>query len=261
MITSAANPQVKWLRQLQAKPKQRREEGVFLAEGPRMVREAPEGTLVKAYCSESFAAAPENRELAERLEAEVLSDALFRSVSDTVTPQGILAVLRRRAYTLADLTAEGRPVMILEALQDPGNLGTILRTGEGAGIGGVVMNRETVDRYHPKVVRATMGSLFRVPCVETEDLAAAALELKQAGYRIFAAHLQGSREYTAEDYTQPCAFLIGNEGEGLREETAALADVRIRIPMEGQVESLNAAVASSLLMYEALRQRRALLRP
>ena len=254
MITSAGNPQIKHLRQLAARPRARREEGVFLAEGRRMVEEAPEGRVAAAYCSESFAAEAANRELLGRLQAEVLTDSLFQSISDTVTPQGILAVVRVQAYTAEDLVSSGRPLIILEGLQDPGNLGTILRTGEGAGIGGVFMDRQTADVYNPKAVRATMGSLFRVPHCRMESAAEAVRACRSAGYRIYAAHLAGSVRYTEPDYRCPCAFLIGNEGSGLTDATAALADQAVRIPMEGKVESLNAAIAATLLMYEAHRQ-------
>ena len=146
--------------------------------------------------------------------------------------------------------------MFLETIQDPGNLGTILRAGEGAGITGIVMDSGTVDIYSPKVIRSTMGSVFRVPFYRTDDLPAVLAEAGKAGIRLAAAHLQGSVEYDTEDYTGPVGFLIGNEAAGLSRRAAAMADVRVRIPMLGRVESLNAAVAASVLMYEAARQRR-----
>lgn len=255
MITSAANPQVKMLKQLFAKAKLRREEDVFLTEGPRMAAEVPEERIRSVYCSESFAKDPEYREILERLQPEVIADSLFRSISDTVAPQGILAVVRRKPYSVEEIAASGKPVVILESLQDPGNLGTILRSGEGAGIGGVLMSRDTADIYNPKTVRSTMGSVFRVPHCTAEDLGEAVSVLKRAGYRIYAAHLKGSVLYTEADYRGPSAFLIGNEGKGLTAETAELADQAVRIPMEGQVESLNAAAAATVLLYEAYRQR------
>lgn len=257
MITSASNGQLKHIRQIATRAKTRREEGVFLVEGLRMVREAPEDRLEGVFCSERFLEEEDHARLARRLHAEVVKDSVFLSISETISPQGILAVVKQVKYTAEDLVRDGRPVMILESLQDPGNLGTILRTGEGAGIGGVLMNRGTADLYNPKTVRATMGSIYRVPHVICEDLPAEAARLKSRGYRLYAAHLDGKVGYTDVDYqSAPCAFLIGNEGNGLTEEAASLADVRIRIPMEGQVESLNASIAASLLMYEALRQRR-----
>ena len=145
--------------------------------------------------------------------------------------------------------------MILEDIQDPGNLGTILRTGEGAGISGIIATRGTADLTNPKTVRSTMGSIFRVPYVVTDDLHETILSLKQRGFTIYAAALEGSVLYDVPDYTAPSAFLIGNEGNGLTAEAYAAADKAVRIPMSGMVESLNAAVASAILMYEARRQK------
>lgn len=146
--------------------------------------------------------------------------------------------------------------MILETIQDPGNLGTIIRAGEGAGLTGVIMNSSTADIYNPKVIRSTMGSIYRVPFLYTEDLPGTIKRLKEKNIRLFAAHLKGENNYEEEDYTGNTGFLIGNEAKGLSDEISAMADTYVRIPMLGQVESLNAAVASSILMYEAARQRR-----
>ena len=146
--------------------------------------------------------------------------------------------------------------LILENLQDPGNLGTIMRTAEGAGASGIIMSSDTVDIYNPKTIRSTMGSIYRVPFFYAEDIRETVRQIQQKGIGIYAAHLHGEKYYDEYDYRRPAAFLIGNEGNGLTEETAKLADTCIRIPMAGQLESLNAAVASALLMYEAARQRR-----
>ena len=178
-------------------------------------------------------------------------------MSDTQTPQGILCVMRKRSWTEGDILTGNAPlVMALEDIQEPGDLGTILRTGEGAGISGIFMSPGCADIYNPKTIRSTMGSIYRVPFVCVSSLEETAARLHAAGVRLCAAHLQGSVVYTEPDYTSATAFLIGNEGNGLRPETAALADCRIRIPMAGQVESLNAAMASGILMYEAARQRK-----
>lgn len=162
------------------------------------------------------------------------------------------------AEEMFDLQAGGKPplLMVLDNLQDPGNLGTILRTGEGAGVTGVVMSSDCVDLYNPKTVRSTMGSVYRVPCRREDDMERFLHKMKEAGIRIYAAHLKGTADYDEEDYTGGSAFLIGNEGNGLKEETARMADTYIRIPMEGEVESLNAAIAATILMFEAGRQRR-----
>lgn len=222
-----------------------------------MYSEIPEGWLYQTYVSESFLKDEANRGILAGRDYEVLSDAVFRTVSDTTTPQGILALVRMPEYTLDTLLAgECTHLLITEGIQDPGNLGTMFRTGEGAGITGVILSKTTVDIYNPKTVRATMGSIFRIPFIVAEDLEVTIGTLKKAGVRLYAAHLRGTCSYDEPDYRQATGFLIGNEGNGLSDEIAELADTYIRIPMEGQVESLNAAIAATLLMYEVNRQRR-----
>ena len=141
--------------------------------------------------------------------------------------------------------------LLLEDIQDPGNLGTMLRTGEGAGVDGVIMSRGTVDIYNPKTIRSTMGSLYRVPFAYVEELADAIRLLQKNDIPVYAAHLRGERFFDELSYEGGSAFLIGNEGNGLKKETADLADLYLKIPMEGKLESLNAAVASALLLYQA----------
>ena len=174
-----------------------------------------------------------------------------------MTPQGILAVVRQPVSSLEKLLNAPAPFfMVLENIQDPGNLGTILRTAEGAGVTGILMSRDTVDIFNPKTIRSTMGSVYRVPFLYVEDICETVRELKNKGISAYAAHLKGTGSYDEQDYTKGTAFLIGNEGNGLTDELANLADTYIRIPMYGKVESLNAAIASAVLMYEAQRQRR-----
>ena len=201
-----------------------------------------------------------NRKVLERLNEtgyEIVSDNVFKSVSDTQTPQGILCVIKKPEYALEEmLKGEQTHLLILESIQDPGNLGTMVRTGEGAGITGVIMNQTTVDLFNPKTIRSTMGSIYRVPFFVTKDLAGTISLLKEQQVNVYAAHLKGTLSYDEPDYKKKTAFLIGNEGNGLSDEIADLADTYIKIPMQGQVESLNAAISASLLMYETGRQRR-----
>lgn len=192
------------------------------------------------------------------LEPELVSDDVFRKMSDTQTPQGILTIAAMPSYSLADLLGKGEGVpliLCLEDVQDPGNVGTMIRTAEGAGVTGILMSSGTADVFQPKVTRSTMGSIFRVPFVRTDQLRESVLSLKEKGIRTFAAHLKGENGCFDESYTGPTAFFIGNEGNGLSPEMAELADTLIRIPMQGKVESLNASIAAALLMYEAERQR------
>lgn len=188
---------------------------------------------------------------------EIVGDSVFKQISDTQTPQGIMAVIEMPHYELADLLDGDRThLLILEGIQDPGNLGTMLRTGEGAGITGVIMNSQTVDLYNPKTVRSTMGSLYRMPYYISDDLEGTINLLKEKGVKLYAAHLKGTLSYDEPEYTRACGFMIGNEGNGLSDQIADMADTYIKIPMEGKVESLNAAISATLLMYECNRQRR-----
>lgn len=257
MITSTSNAQVKNLVQLKKKAKARRQQQIYVVEGIRMFREAPADRIEQVYVSESFLADPEHKKVLKGKAYEVLSDSVFSYVSDTKTPQGILCLMKMPDYTLDMLLREKNGMwLVLENLQDPGNLGTMFRTGEGAGIAGVIMDGSTVDIYNPKTIRSTMGSIYRIPFYITEDLPDTIRRMKKRGVRTYAAHLEGSVCYDKPDYVPDTAFMIGNEGNGLTDETAALADTCIRIPMEGQLESLNAAMAAGILMYEANRQRR-----
>lgn len=276
MITSTSNQQVKNIIKLQKSGKARQEQGVYLVEGIRMFREIPEEDMVKFYVTEDFLQRflheaenegkkqdRENQKNQERYrffqnrwqegtDYELVSNSVFKEISDTQTPQGILAVVRQRHYTREDLL--GECILVLENIQDPGNLGTILRTAEGAGVSGIMMSKDTVDIYNPKVVRATMGAVFRVPFHYEADICEGAAWLKAKGIKCYAAHLQGDGFYN-QDYRLPTCFFIGNEGNGLTAELTAKADIKIKIPMMGQVESLNAATAATVLMYEAMRQR------
>lgn len=255
MITSGNNPNIKNIKALRKKARLRKEQDVFLVEGPKMFSEIPQGRLLETYASEKFLEEEKGRKLLEGVSYETVSNKLFEEISDTRTPQGILGVVRQFHYSLEDvLSCRPALVLLLEDIQDPGNLGTIIRAGEGAGITGVVMSRETADIYNPKVIRATMGSVFRVPFVYAEDFSQAVQKVK-ISCRVYAAHLKGAVAYDKADYRENSAILIGNEAKGLSEECAGLSHMRIKIPMEGKVESLNAAVAAAVLMYEAQRQR------
>ena len=254
MITSTSNSQVKQAAALAKKARERRQTGLFLAEGRKMYEEAPKSWLEKVYVTEEYV---KDHGEPEGAAWELVSGEVMKAMADTQTPQGILALVRQPKWSVSDVwNGENPHIIMLETLQDPGNLGTIFRAGEGAGITGVIMNRETADIFNPKVIRSTMGSIYRVPFVYVDDLGEAAEMAKARKIRLFAAHLKGKNSYDREDYRGGCGFLIGNEARGLTDETAALADCWVKIPMLGKVESLNAAVAASVLMFEAARQRR-----
>jgi len=276
MITSTANPQVKRLIQLQNKAKLRDEEGVFVLEGRKVFDELrkyrPE-FLVMTYLSESFyeQITEAEPEYLDGVSYEILADNVFKEASETVTPQGILAIVKQPKYELeellgvcdegsqncgrseADIDSESADsplrFIFLENLRDPGNLGTILRTAEGAGMTGVILSKGSVDIFNPKVIRSTMGSIFRVPFLYVEDTLATMKLLQEHGVKLYAAYLSGSEQYDKITYANRSAIMIGNEANGLLPETAEAADVRVRIPMAGELESLNAAVAAAILMY------------
>ena len=188
---------------------------------------------------------------------EVVTEEQMKKLTDTVTPQGILCVVRQPSYTMEDIINHPghRLIMILEDIQDPGNLGTIFRTAEGAGASGIIMTKGCADLFNPKVVRSTMGSIYRVPFFVTDDIEQTISLVKNAQIEVFAAHLKGEHFYDEIEY-KDAAFLIGNEGRGLKDSTASLADTYIKIPMSGELESLNASMAAGILMYEHNRQIR-----
>ena len=262
MITSTSSSQVKHVISLLSKAKERKKNNEYVVEGIRMVSEVPADLLVKIYMSERFQ--NNNSEYVKELvkkqgisddSIEIVADNVFDRMSQTQTPQGIMAVVRMKDNSLSDMLS-GNPLLILvENLQDPGNLGTIIRMGEGAGVTGVIMSPNTVDIYNPKTIRSTMGSIFRVPFIYVQDFGEAVSECQKSGVKVYAAHLDGKNTYLGEDYSTPTAFLIGNEGNGLTDDITKQADTLIRIPMEGEVESLNAAIACTILTYEAVRQR------
>ena len=256
MITSASNGRMKDIVNLIQKAKARREKKSFIIEGTRLFSETPAELIEEIYVSDVFLEKEENKELLSGHKYEIVKEDVFRKISDTKTPQGILAVVKQPEYNMEQMLERKPLIVILEDIQDPGNLGTIMRTAEGAGVTGVIMSRETVDIYNPKTIRSTMGSIFRVPFLYVENIHEAIQELKGQNISVYAAHLKGKKLYDEFPYQNGTAFLIGNEGNGLKKETADLADEYMLIPMEGKLESLNAAVATALLIYEASRQRR-----
>ncbi len=257
MITSTSNSQVKRLLLLQKKAKARNEEKVFVVEGLRMFAEVPKERVEKVYISETLYSRKKHDLNLQNFPFEILSDSVFKHVSDTQTPQGILCIVKQSKQELDQLLCIENPhFVVLENLQDPGNLGTIVRTAEGAGADAVFMSNDCVDIYHPKTIRSTMGSIYRMPFIYIEETLTLLEKFRQKGILSYAAHLNGKNTYDMEDYRKGTAILIGNEGNGLTEEVSEYADIRVRIPMKGQVESLNAAVAASVLMFEVARQRR-----
>ena len=255
MITNASGAQMKHVRDLLAKSKYRTEQGQYVVEGIRMVRELMPEDIISLYVSESFEKTDQMQSLS--VPAELVSDSVFEKISDTKTPQGVLAVAKQKHWQLQDLLQKERVTLFfLERLQDPGNLGTIIRCAEGAGVDGIILSPGCADVYNPKVIRSTMGSVLRVPIVAVSDWEETLCEAMAAQVELFAAHLQGTCDYDQVAYPAKTGVLIGNEANGITEATAHVCDHLVKIPMEGKVESLNAAIAASVFMSEIYRQKR-----
>ena len=276
IISSKDNKKIRYIRSLLEKGNIRKKSKAFVVEGIKLVDEALEyGKVLEVVCAESLYDELISGDLSgNRLLAEndknitnyvkkgssllVVSDTVFKSISETKTPQGILAVAEMPDYRLLDkgfleqaYTKNGKiKLLVLEDTADPGNLGTIMRTAEAAGVTGVIMGKGTVDIFNPKVVRSTMGSIFRLPFAYEEDLKETIKELKKQGISFYATHLKGEKSYKDIKYSDRSAILVGNEARGLSYDVADLADTYVLIPMQGKVESLNAAVAAALMMYE-----------
>lgn len=254
MITSTSNASVRHIQQLLKKRSLRQSEGVFVVEGFRSFKEIPSELLVKAYVSESIARS-DKYALVKTLPHEIVSDAVMEAASDTKTSQGFLAIVKQKKQ--ADIPYKKNGLyLILEYLQDPGNLGTIMRMSEAAGVSCLIMSADTVDIYNPKVVRATMGTIFRVPFVYVTDLPQTIRGMRKRGIAVYGASLEKSADYAELDFTGDCAFAIGNEANGLSGAVVESCTACVHIPMQGAVESLNAAVAASVLTFEAYRQKR-----
>ena len=259
IITSAKSDRIKEIKKLAKSSSYRREKGVYIVEGIRMFREIPNDSISEVYVAEGAYDKLKSDILSKISEEKIIfvADHIFASMSETNTPQGVLVLVKISEKTLKNIDISQRSfILIAEHLQDPGNLGTIIRTAEGAGVTGIVLSDDCVDLYNPKVIRSTMGSIFRVPVYVSQDLVGDINWLKSRGVCIFGAHLDG-KEFYDEDYSKSCGFLIGNEGNGLSNEVSATADKLIKIPMCGKVESLNAATSAAVIAYEVMRQRRA----
>ncbi|MEF2968456.1 RNA methyltransferase [Paenibacillus sp. M1] len=258
-ILSPQNPRVKeWAGLLEKK--QRDKQGKYLIEGIHLVQEALAARAdIECVCYETEAGIP--AELAEAASAGLdvewiqVSAAVIAKCSDTKTPQPVFAVVRKGGGdTEPLLTKERGLVVVLDGVQDPGNVGTIIRTADAVGADGVIVGAGCADIYGPKVLRATMGSVFHLPVVHGK-LGELLPQAKARGIRLAGTSLQAAVNCYAYDFTGPVWLLFGSEGAGLSPEVRGLMDDGLIIPMRGRAESLNVAMAASVLLYEALRQR------
>lgn len=257
MLTSLQNPLVKQLRKLH-QAKQRQEQGAFLLEGTHLLEEAcatgfPLNIVccTTEWCDRHPLLWSQITQQANRV--ELVSAAVIEAIATTTSPDGVVASAYRK-LTTKPLNYAINLGIALETLQDPGNLGTIIRTAAAVGVEGLWLSADSVDLDHPKVLRATAGQWFRLPMSRTDDLYAEVQRCKQQGIQVAATLPDTSLTYWQADFARPTLMLFGNEGNGLSEKLIATADVQVSIPLSGGVESLNVAIAAALMLYEARRQ-------
>ncbi|MBE7056494.1 MAG: RNA methyltransferase [Ruminococcaceae bacterium] len=257
------------------KRRNRQNLGCFFLEGYRAVTEAvlSGATIVQLVATETFVKTQEwqqikkNYSSAYNKNAELVllqvGDKSFAKLSETVTPQGVGAVIKMPQASLSDVVndavkakKEGRfGLIILENMQDPGNMGTVIRTADASGFYGIICSKDTVDVYNSKVLRSTVGSMFRLPIVQSDFTGSEITEyLKSKGFNTVAAHPRGGESLFEADFNTKTAICIGNEAGGLSDEILKTCDTTVTIPMPGGAESLNASVAAALMMYEVRRK-------
>lgn len=256
MISSSRNPKVQWIRSLNARSRERRESGAFVVEGVRLVEEALLTGWPARLVLHTADLEPRGQSVVEGFAAhgvavETVSEQVMRRASDTQTPQGLLAVLEMRTLPLPK---EPGFIFIPDGVRDPGNLGTMLRTAAAAGADLVCLPEGTVDVYSPKVVRAGMGAHFRLPLF-MGSWQEVARKLECSRVAIFLAAAGQGLPHTQADFRSPLVLVVGGEAGGAGEQARGLAHQTVHIPMPGGVESLNAAAAAAVLMFEVVRQR------
>ncbi|MEG2337688.1 MAG: RNA methyltransferase [Clostridium sp.] len=253
-MISKDNKLVKKAQKLKQK-KYRESENLFIAEGIRFVECAIENNSLEyiLYSSKLYSTSGYERVLDSGLDTYEIEESVLEGICDTVNPQGVIGVCRKSLYEVDD--ALGNLVAIIDGVQDPGNMGTIIRTCDAAGVSGIVILKGTVDIYNPKVLRSTMGSIFHMPIVHIDSLLSIKSRLDEKNYNILATSLEAKSSLYDYDFSNNTAFILGNEANGVSSESFSLATDLIIIPMEGSAESLNVGVANGVIVYEALRQK------
>lgn len=258
MITSTHNKHVTAAARLKKRGIREKHQR-FLLEGARATAEGLEAGAVETvfHVTDSTGRVPEVVASARSANVEVfeVSDSVMAHLTSAVTPQGLVATARFIDRPASELAVGDGVIPILCSVRDPGNAGTILRSADAAGAQAVAFSSDSVDVYNPKTVRASAGSLFHLPIVRNADPSELVKEMKERGSQVLAADARGAVSMYEADLTRPTALLLGNEAWGLKEDTRALADATVRVPIEGSAESLNLAAAAALLLFEAARQR------
>jgi len=261
MITSSDSPRFRYFSRLKKK-KERLANDMFLVEGVHLVEEALKaGSLDRAIYSSRIKNSQDGRRIIRAitnagLPCEETADRLISDLSSVEAPQGLIASARPKGSDLGVLFEEPFPLIVIACgIQDPGNLGTIIRTADAAGCSGVIVTHGSVDPYNEKVIRSTAGSIFHLNIIKNDDIIELIPSLKRRGINVIATDADSEKKYFEADLKGKTAVIVGNEGQGLPVEITRLCSETISIPMKGQAESLNAAVAAALVMYESVRQR------
>lgn len=264
-ITSLQNQLVKRIVNLKQK-KYRDKENLFIAEGVRLVEDVLKSKADVKYCFYVKSALENNRVVgiinsfnSAQIRLYEVSLAVYEKMSETNDPQGIMIVVQKNNYKLDELlTINNQFLIILDNLQDPGNIGTIIRTAEAAGCNGIIMTKGCADIYSGKTVRSTMGAMFRLPIVDNVCYDEILSFLKEKNIEIFSTEIVNGVEFYNENYKKSLALIFGNEGNGISDELLSKVEKKIYIPMAGASESLNVGVAAGIIMYEVFRQRNSL---
>ncbi|MEM6611576.1 MAG: RNA methyltransferase [Cyanobacteria bacterium P01_C01_bin.72] len=258
ILTSIKNPLIKQVRKLQ-RPKERQKQNMLLIEGNNLIEAAFQADykLDIIFYTEFWQL---NHPLLcqtieeKEIRAQLVSQEVLKAIATTINPDGIVAIAPRPSM-IKEIPVIQEIGIALERLQDPGNLGTIIRTSAATKADGLWLSPDSVDYYSPKVLRASAGQWFKLPVATNQDLSDLVQQQCQAGVQIIATTAKATQTYWEVDWTRPSLILLGNEGAGLSSELIDLADLEIKIPLANQVESLNVAIASALLLYEAQRQK------
>jgi len=261
MITSKDNQLIKYVKSLSQK-KYREKNLEYIVEGSKMVMEAIDNNedISKIIVCDEIISTLDNVENINKIlnqsklknKIEYVNKKIFEYISDTVTPQGVIAIVKQNILNDEEYSDI---IFALDDLQDPGNLGTIIRTLDAAGYKDLILSNGTAEAYNPKVVRSTMGAIFRLNLHTNINLEQKLIELKSKGYKVVITSLETNNFYYDVKFTEKLVIVIGNESKGVSKEIQNLADVKIKIPMIGKTESLNAAVACSIIAYEGVRQK------
>ncbi|TYP49816.1 TrmH family RNA methyltransferase [Thermosediminibacter litoriperuensis] len=258
MFDLPSKRQIKMVRALVQLKNYRKRHGLFLVEGLRATEEALNSDHSVEFLLVSDDFLKRHREKIEKYENMRIYEVpreVYETLSDTEAPQGIMAVVRMKNFELRNIYEDNFLIVALDGIKDPGNIGTIIRTADAAGAGGILAGKGCVDIYNPKVVRATMGSIFHLPVIEGVDLPAVLHELSQKGAKIVVTHLGAEKSYFDVDLTGSVVLVFGSEAEGVSPEILEMPVELVKIPMPGRAESLNVAVASGIVLFEAVRQR------